>query len=131
MNNTIHHILNHIPNIQHHKLLQPVSKQVGRCLFCGILSLRIADSFISGPKGRCVIRVVRASYYVISLVGYQNILTVFILSACQVFQCVYSKPRCATGASLKCRVYLDVIFKCVCSSGRQKRWMSGACEWII
>jgi len=68
---------------------------------------------------------------VISLVGYQNILTVFSVSACRVFQSVYSKPRCASGASLKHKGYLDVIFKCIHSSGRQKRWVCGVCERVI
>lgn len=88
-------------------------------------------SFISGPKNRYLIRVVRTSYYVISLVGYQNILTFTIFSACHAFQRVYSKPLCASGASLKPKGNMDVIFKCIHSFGRQKRWVCGVCERVI
>jgi hypothetical protein len=80
-----------------------------------------------------LIRVVRikAFYYVISLVECQNILTVFIFSACHVFQRLYSKPRCANGPFLKHKSYLDVIFKCIRSSGCQKRWVCDVCERVI
>jgi len=47
------------------------------------------------------------------------------------FQRVYSKPRCASGASSKHKCYFDVIFKCIRSSGRQKRWVFGVCERVI